>query len=187
MMRLGILGSTRGTNMLALIEAIEQKQLAATIQLVLSNKPHALILERAKTAGLNAQFLDAKAYSREEYDTQISQLLQDNKIDLVVLIGYMRILSKEFVTQWHNKVINVHPSLLPAFSGKMDKEVHQAVLDAQIKETGCSIHYVTEVVDAGPVILQKKCPVLPFDTVDSLKERVQNLEGLALIEAIQML
>ena len=96
-------------------------------------------------------------------------------------VGYMRILSAEFVTEWNNKVINVHPSLLPAFAGKMDLEVHQAVLD----ETGCTIHYVTPEVDEGPVLLQKKCAVLKNDTAESLKNRVQLLEGAALVEAIQ--
>jgi len=187
MMRLGILGSTRGTNMLTLIDAIKNHTLAATIEVVISNNPHAFILERAKINELNAHFLSAEGLTRTEYDKKLTQLLLQYEVDLVVLIGYMRILSEDFVTQWHNKVINVHPSLLPAFAGKMDTEVHQAVLDSGIKETGCTIHYVTQQVDAGPVILQKKCPVLANDTALLLKERVQQLEGIALVEAIQLL
>ena len=184
MIRLGILGSTRGTNMLALIDAIEQKKLDATIEIVISNKAEAQILERAATHGIKNLFINHQGLNRTEFDQKITDQLVQHQVDLVVLIGYMRILSKEFVTDWHHKVINVHPSLLPAFAGKMDREVHQAVLDSGIKETGCSIHYVTEAVDEGPVILQKRCPVLVDDGVDTLKARVQQLEGLALVEAI---
>ena len=187
MIRLGILGSTRGTNMLALIQAIEDSILLATIEIVISNKPNALILERAKTSGLSAQYISPEGLNRSEYDKKISDLLVKHHVDLVVLIGYMRILSPDFVSFWSNKVINVHPSLLPAFAGKMDVQVHQAVLDVGMKETGCTIHYVTQHIDAGPIILQKKCRVSPDDTVESLKEKVQKLEGLALVQSIQLI
>ena len=90
----------------------------------------------------------------------------------------------EFIAKWRNKIINVHPSLLPAFAGGVDQDVHQSVLKAGLKETGCTIHWVTEAVDAGPVIIQKKCPVFLNDTVDTLKKRVQGLEGEALVEAV---
>jgi phosphoribosylglycinamide formyltransferase-1 len=182
--RLGILGSTRGTNMLTLIDAIENRSLPVNIELVISNRSNALILERAQTHGLLTEYLNPEGLSRSEYDQKISMLFQKHQVDLIVLIGYMRILSLEFVTQWNNKVINVHPSLLPNFAGKMDAAVHEAVLTSGIKETGCTVHYVTQQVDAGPIIVQKKCPVLRCDTVDLLKERVQKLEGIALIEAI---
>ncbi|CEG57091.1 phosphoribosylglycinamide formyltransferase [Legionella fallonii] len=187
MIRLGILGSTRGTNMLTLIDRINKRHLSASIEVVISNKSQAMILERAVDYGLNAEFLSPVGLSRSEYDQQISERLLHYHVDLVVLIGYMRILSPEFVTAWHDKVINIHPSLLPAFAGKMDVEVHQAVLDSGVKETGCTVHYVTEQVDDGPILLQKKCPVFSGDTVESLKQRVQELEGLALVEAIQSL
>lgn len=184
MMRLGVLGSTRGTLMLNLIDAISQQILSAEISIVLSNKKDALILENAKKHGLQAQFIDIANTTRDSYDAKITEILKKHQVDLVVLIGFMRILSKNFVESWANKIINVHPSLLPAFAGKMDKQVHQAVLDAKINETGCSVHYVTEEVDTGPIIIQKKCEVLADDTVDQLKARVQSLEGAALIEAI---
>jgi phosphoribosylglycinamide formyltransferase-1 len=187
MIRLGILGSTRGTNMLTLIEVINKGILPATIEVVISNKANALILERALNHGLKAEFLSSEGLSRRDYDQQINERLLHYHVDLVVLIGYMRILSSDFVAEWNNKVINVHPSLLPAFAGKMDAGVHQAVLDSGVQETGCTIHYVTHQVDAGPIILQKKCEVLANDTVDSLKQRVQALEGLALVEAIQLI
>ncbi|MFI4962305.1 MAG: phosphoribosylglycinamide formyltransferase [Legionellales bacterium] len=187
MIKLGILGSTRGTNMLTLIEAIESGTLAASIEVVISNKSNALILERAAAKGIPIETVNPKGFVAGESDRIMSDLLSQYHVDLVVLIGYMRILSKEFVSLWNNKIINVHPSLLPAFAGKMDGDVHQAVLDSGVKETGCTIHYVTEQVDAGPIILQKKCRVLAGDTADSLKERVQLLEGCALIEAISVI
>jgi phosphoribosylglycinamide formyltransferase 1 len=183
--QLGILGSTRGTVMLDLFEAIQHKQLDANISIVLSNKSDAMILENARKHGCHALFVDPNHLTREAYDRQLSHALQEAQVDLVVLIGYMRILSGEFLKIWHDKVINVHPSLLPAFSGKMNHDVHQAVLDAKIKETGCTVHYVTEEVDSGPILVQEKCRVLPGDTVERLKARVQALEGVALIAAIK--
>lgn len=187
MIRLAILGSTRGTNMLTIIDAIKQKQLNAEIKIVLSNKADAMILERAKNHGLPAQFVDSANQTRESFDQKVSELLREYAIDLIVLIGYMRILSPAFVKQWENKIINVHPSLLPAFAGKMDLDVHRAVLAAGVKETGCTVHQVTQEVDAGPIVIQKKCVVLAEDTPEHLKERVQQLEGVALVEAIRLL
>ncbi len=186
MIRLGILGSTRGTNMLAIIDAIEKKKLSATIEIVISNKAEAMILERAKSYHLPTQFIDGKNIPREIFDQQVSKVLHDHQVDLVVLIGYMRILSADFVREWENKIINIHPSLLPAFAGKMDLDVHRDVLAAGVKETGCTVHFVTEEVDAGPIIVQKKCMVLDNDTPESLKSRVQSLEGEAMVEAITM-
>lgn len=183
-MRLAILGSTRGTNLSAIADAIARRKLNAEIEIVISNKPDSGILERAREHRLRAQFIDQAGLSRDEFDARVSKVLHEYKIDLVVLIGYMRILSAAFVRDWKDKIINVHPSLLPAFAGKMDLDVHQAVLDARAAETGCTVHYVTEDVDAGPIILQKSCAVMPGDSAESLKARVQQLEGAALVEAI---
>ncbi len=182
--RLGILGSTRGTDMLAIAAAIREQRLPATIEIVISNKADAVILQRACELDLNAQFIATENLSRTEYDKKVSAVLHEYQVDLIILIGYMRILSNYFIAEWRNKIINVHPSLLPAFSGDMDENVHQAVLEAGIKETGCTVHYVTEDVDAGPIIMQKKCAVLAHDNINSLKERVQKLEGEALVAAI---
>lgn len=186
LLRLGILGSTRGTGMLEIVSGIRDGRLQAKIEMVISNRCDALILERAKSLGLQTTFVDPQGLSRPAYDQKISDLFRACQIDLILLIGYMRILSPEFVRAWKNKIMNVHPSLLPAFAGKMDLDVHKAVLAASQKETGCTVHYVTEDVDAGPIIVQKKCPVLEDDTAETLKMRVQALEGNALIEAIQM-
>jgi phosphoribosylglycinamide formyltransferase-1 len=186
-MNLGILGSTRGTDLEALISAIQQQLLDSTIQIVISNKEDAYILQRAERYNIPCQFVNPVGLSREAFDEQVTVLLRQYQVDLIVLIGYMRILSEQFIHTWRNKVINVHPSLLPAFSGKMDQNVHQAVLESGVIETGCTVHWVTEEVDAGPILIQRKCPVLTTDTALTLKVRVQELEGQALIDAIQLI
>lgn len=184
MIRLGILGSTRGSTMLALIKAIEERRLAARIEVVISNREDAVILSRAREYGLRSVFIPANGLGREAYDMKISECLKAQDVNLLVLIGYMRILSARFVQDWPNRVINVHPSLLPAFAGKMDLDVHKAVIEAREKKTGCTVHFVTEAVDSGPIILQKSCPVRAEDTPELLKQRVQALEAETLVEAI---
>jgi phosphoribosylamine--glycine ligase len=181
---LGILGSTRGTDLQAIIDAIEQKRLAAHLKVVVSNKENAYILERARKHELPAIFLDP---TQAEFETKLSEIFRRSAVDFIILIGYMRILSADFVKEWQHKIINVHPSLLPAFAGGMNQHVHQSVLESGEKKTGCTVHIVTEEVDAGPILVQKECDVLPGDTVETLKQRVQILEGDALIEAIQLL
>lgn len=185
MIRLGILGSTRGTNLSALVAAINNDSLDASIDIVISNKMDAPILESATNFGIKSVFVSPDGFSRQSYDFCLSNLLKQHGIDLVVLIGYMRILTPHFVCNWNNRIINVHPSLLPDFSGLMDLDVHRAVLNTAATITGCSVHFVTEDVDSGPLLVQKKCSVLVDDTPESLKSRVQQLEGQALVEAIQ--
>lgn len=185
MLHLAILGSTRGTDMVAIIEAIKEGQLAATIDIVVSDKSNAYILERARFNGIPAQSIESKGKSRAEFDRELLSLLNGYPIDVIILIGYMRILSSEFVHRYSNRIINVHPSLLPAFAGGMDLNVHQAVLDAHVKETGCTVHLVDEGVDTGKIICQKKCIVDMQDTAETLKQKVQKLEGEALVEALQ--
>ncbi len=187
MLHLAVLGSTKGTDLETIIQAIEEKKLNANIEVVISNKADAYILERAQKHGLKAVFLDPTNMTREEYDTKILQELTNLKIDYILLIGYMRILSTKFVRAYPHKILNVHPSLLPAFAGGMNANVHQAVLAAGVKETGCTIHYVDEGVDSGEIILQKKCPIAPNETVESLKNKVQKLEGEAFIEILNTL
>jgi phosphoribosylglycinamide formyltransferase-1 len=184
--RLGILGSTRGTDMLPIIAAIEQQQLSASLACVISNKAGAQILERARAHHIPAFFIDPSAKSRVEYDELLTAELRRHRVELIILIGYMRILSADFIAEWRDKVINVHPSLLPEFAGGMNNDVHAAVLQAGKTETGCTVHYVTEQIDGGHVLIQKRCPVFPGDTVDTLKTRVQELEGISLVEAIQL-
>lgn len=183
--KLAILGSTRGTSLQPIIDAIAQGKLDASIEVVISNKSDAYILERVKNHNIPALFIESKGKTREQFDAEVMKILDEKKIDLVLLIGYMRFLSKPFVEKWWNKIMNVHPSLLPAFAGGMDLNVHQAVLDAGVKETGCTIHFVDEGADTGEIIIQKKCSVDPGETAETLKTKVQKLEGEAFIEAIR--
>jgi phosphoribosylglycinamide formyltransferase-1 len=184
-LKVGVLGSTRGTALQGILDAIESGALDAKIVVVVSDKQSALILDRAEKHGVPALFLDPTGLKREAYDTQVSSALQEFGVELMLLIGYMRIVSAKFVETWKGRLLNVHPSLLPAFGGLMNQKVHEAVLAAGVSETGCTIHQVTEEVDGGPIVLQKRCPVLPGDTVEMLKDRVQALEQSAFVEVLQ--
>ncbi len=187
MIRLGVLGSTKGTDLQAIINAINSGDLKAQVSVVISNRSNSFILERAKLNQVPSFFVSTKNKTRSQFDSEVTELLVKNKIELVLLIGFMRILSSKFCQKWHKKIINVHPSLLPKYSGGMDTDVHSEVLKNKDIETGCTIHFVTEKVDAGPILIQKKCLVNEKDTVSSLKKKVQKLEGDAFIEAIKTL
>jgi phosphoribosylglycinamide formyltransferase-1 len=184
-LRVGVLGSTRGTALKGVLDAIAAGTLDVDLRIVISDKPTAPILDRAKLYKAPSLFLDPTGLTREQYDERISAELRKAKVELILLIGYMRILSSHFVAEWSGRLLNVHPSLLPAFAGLMNRKVHEAVLSTGVPETGCTIHQVTEEVDGGPIVLQKRCPVLPGDTVDSLKDRVQALEQSAFIDVLR--
>ena len=186
MLKLAILASTKATDMQAVIDAIEQKRLNAAISIVISNKADAYALERAKKHNINAVFIEPKGKDKETYDKEISKVLDDNKIDLILLIGYMRYLSPWFVNKYRWRVMNIHPSLLPKFAGGMDKNVHQAVLDAGEKVTGCTLHFVDEGADTGPIIMQKEVKIEKGETADTLKEKVQKAEQEVLLKAIDL-
>jgi phosphoribosylglycinamide formyltransferase-1 len=184
-LKVGVLGSTRGTALQGVLDALAANTLDVELVIVVSDKANAPILERASASGVPTRFIDATGLKRTEYDALVSDALVEAGADLVLMIGYMRIVSAGFVETWRGRLLNVHPSLLPAFGGKMDKSVHEAVLAAGVVETGCTIHQVTEEVDAGPIVLQKRCAVFPDDTAESLKERVQALEQVAFVEVLQ--
>jgi phosphoribosylglycinamide formyltransferase-1 len=185
MIKLGVLGSTKGTDLQAIISAINSKSLKAQVSVVISDRSKSYILERARLNQIPSFFVSAKNKTRSQFDSEITKLLIKEKTELVLLIGFMRILSAEFCQRWHKKIINVHPSLLPKYSGGMDTNVHREVLKNNDHETGCTIHFVTEEVDSGPILVQKKCSVKKEDTISSLKKKVQKLEGEAFIEAIK--
>ena len=187
MINLGVLGSTKGTDLQAIINAINCGSLKAQVSVVISDRSKSYILERARLNQIPSFFVSAKNKTRSQFDSEITKLLIKEKIELVLLIGFMRILSAEFCQKWHKKIINVHPSLLPKYSGGMDTNVHSEVLRNNDHETGCTIHFVTEEVDSGPILVQKKCSVNKKDTISSLKKKVQKLEGEAFIEAIKTL
>jgi len=183
--KLGVLGSTKGTDLQAIINSIDQKKLSATVEVVISNSSNAYILERAANHNIPNYFISHSDKTRKQFDDEISALLKKYKVDLVLLIGFMRILSAEFCNEWKMRILNVHPSLLPKYAGGMDTNVHKEVIKNGDTETGCTIHFVTEEVDGGPILIQKKCSVAINDTPDSLKTKVQILEGDAFIEAIK--
>lgn len=187
MIKLGVLGSTNGTDSQAILNAIAGGVLDAEITVVISNQAKAYILERAQKHNVSAFFISHKDKTREEFDAEMTVVLKDHKVDLVLLVGFMRILSAEFCRKWQDRILNVHPSLLPKYAGGMDTNVHADVLKNGDTETGCTIHFVTEEVDVGPILVQKSCYVEIEDTVQSLKTKVQALEGAAFIEAIQLL
>ena len=184
--KIGVLGSTRGSSLQPIMRAISAGELPnVTIGCVLSNKKDSGILDRAKLHGLPSAHVPCKkGTDRATYDAMLTQQLEAHGCELILLVGFMRILSPEFCAKWRNRALNVHPSLLPAFAGGMDLEVHQAVVDAKATESGCTVHMVEEEVDGGAIVVQKKCKVLPTDTAATLKARVQPLEGPALCEAI---
>ena len=187
MIRLGVLGSTKGTDLQAILDAIQNDALDAEVVVVVSNRNKSYILERARHHNIPDVFVSQKGKTRNEFDREITATLLQYGSDLILLIGFMRILSAEFCQKWQDRILNVHPSLLPIYAGGMDTNIHEEVLRNGDVKTGCTIHFVTEEVDAGPILIQKKCTVTGIDTVESLKTKVQRLEGGAFIEAIKMI
>jgi len=186
MINIGVLGSTNGTDLQFILDAISAGTLDANISVVISNKDDSYILKRAQAHNTPNVFINHKNRTRENFDSEMTMILKEHKVELVLLIGFMRILSSDFCNEWSGKILNVHPSLLPKYAGGMDTNVHEEVLKNNDKETGCTIHLVTNEVDGGPIIIQKKCIVDSDDTIESLKTKVQDLEGAAFLEAIPM-
>tara|TARA_X000000368_G_scaffold186128_1_gene146932 strand:- start:2142 stop:2726 length:585 start_codon:yes stop_codon:yes gene_type:complete len=187
MIKIGVLGSTRGTDLQAVIDSINKKELVAEVAVVISNKKGAYILKRAEQNKIPSVFLSHKGLKRKEFDRKITNILKKNSVELILLIGFMRVLSSDFCQEWRDRLINVHPSLLPKYAGGMDSSIHEEVIKNGEKETGCTIHFVTEDVDGGPILIQKKCRVDDDDTVETLKAKVQQLEGIAFIESIKLI
>ncbi|MDP6629319.1 MAG: phosphoribosylglycinamide formyltransferase [Candidatus Marinimicrobia bacterium] len=187
MIKLGVLGSTNGTDLQTILDSIASGELNGKVSVVLSNRKNAYILERAKNHNVPAFFNSHKEKSREEFDDEMTAILKEHAVDLVLLIGFMRILSSKFCQDWRDRLLNVHPSLLPKYAGGMDTNVYEDVLKNGDAETGCTIHFVTDEVDDGPILIQKKCNIEPDETVYTLKTKVQQLEGIAFIEAIQLI
>lgn len=189
MYKVAILSSTRGTNFQSLIDAKKSGIIKDNVELscLISNKLDCGAIDKAEAVGIPAYFIDPKEKkTREEFDEAVVKILESHDVDLIVLGGYMRIISAPMVEKYRNRIINIHPSLLPKFGGGMDLDVHQAVIDAKEKETGMTIHFVDENVDSGKIVLQKSCKVLPDDTSDNLKGRVQDLEKEWYPKVVQM-
>ncbi len=176
-MRLGVLVSGRGSNLQSILDACQAKAIPAEVALVLSNQPGALALERAREAGAETAVLDHKAFAaRADFDRAAVDLLKGRGVELVCLAGFMRLLSPAFLSAFPGRVLNVHPSLLPAFPG-----LHAArqALQAQVRLAGCTVHFVDEGCDTGAIVVQAAVPVLPDDTEDSLGARILEEEHRA--------
>jgi len=186
--KIGVIASGGATALQPVLEAIAAGDLNASVEVVVSNKPGALALSRAEQHGIPAACVPSKGVQdREAYDRQLSAALESRGVQLVLAVGWMRILSPWFCRRWARRALNVHPSLLPDFAGGMDLEVHRAVLAANKRVSGCSIHFVEDVVDGGEIVYQATVPVLPGDTPESLKARVQPQEGPSFVKAIRQL
>jgi phosphoribosylglycinamide formyltransferase 1 len=182
--RTAILISGRGSNMAALVAAARAPDFPAEIVLVLSNKPDAAGLSLAKNAGVAAAAVDPKIYAgRDEFEGSMQALLDIHRIELICLAGFMRILSAPFVTRWRGRIINIHPSLLPAFRGL---DTHARALAAGVKLHGCTVHFVEPELDAGPIIAQSATPVLDDDTPETLAARVLAKEHELYAQALRL-
>jgi len=180
--RLGILLSGRGSNFEAIADSIAAGRLRAKIEIVISNRREAPGIEAARRRGLNALIIPSKGKQREEHDREVVTALTENKVDLVCLAGYMRLLSPWFVQQFPNRILNIHPSLLPAFPGL---EAQKQALEYGSKISGCTVHFVDEHLDHGAIIVQKMVPVLDSDDEHTLGARILQQEHIAYTEAIQ--
>jgi phosphoribosylglycinamide formyltransferase-1 len=181
--QIGILLSGRGSNFEAIADSVEAKRLPAEIALVISNRADAAGLESAKRRGLKARPIPSKGRSREEHDAEVVAALQQAQVDLVCLAGYMRLLSPEFVRAFPHRILNIHPSLLPAFPGL---DAQKQALEYGVKVSGCTVHFVDEHLDHGPIILQKTVPVFDTDDGHSLAARILEQEHIAYTEAIRL-
>jgi phosphoribosylglycinamide formyltransferase 1 len=186
--RIGVLASGRGSNLQAIIDAIEAGKLDARIVLVLSNKKDAVALERARKHGLADVFLDPKPFagqpdSREAYDRAVLDVLRKQDVELVLLAGYMKIVTPVLVKAYEHRMMNIHPSLLPSFPGL---DVQKKALEHGVKLSGCTVHFVTDGVDEGPIIIQAAVPIVEGDTAETLAARILVEEHKIYPKAVQL-
>ncbi len=184
-MRIGILISGRGSNMIALDDAVRNRLIPdCKIAIVISDKIGAAGLARAQERGLTTLVLERRGISREEHDRAIVAALKEHQVELVCLAGYMRLLSPGFINSFPGRILNIHPSLLPAFPGL---DAQQQALEHGVKWTGCTVHLVDDTLDGGPIVAQRVVPVLPEDTVETLAERILEQEHQLYPEAVALI
>jgi phosphoribosylglycinamide formyltransferase-1 len=180
---LGVLVSGRGSNLQAIMDAATAVKIDATVEVVICDKSQAQALDHARRNRVPAFFLNPKDYSsREKYDEAVVDLLRKHQVDLVILAGYMRLITSRLIEPYKNRIINIHPSLLPAFSGL---QAHRQALEWGVRVSGCTVHFVDETMDQGPIIIQAAVPVFDGDTVETLAARVLEQEHRILPQAIQ--
>jgi phosphoribosylglycinamide formyltransferase-1 len=183
--RIGVLLSGRGSNFEALAESVSAGRIPnAEMAIVISNKPDAPGLKRAETRGIPTRLIPSKGLQREVYDRQVAAVLQEYKVDLICLAGFMRLLSPYFIATFPQKILNIHPSLLPAFPGL---EAQKQALEHGVKFAGCTVHFVDENLDAGPIIVQAVVPVLDGDDEHALSERILKEEHRIYSEAVKII
>ncbi len=183
MKKLGILLSGRGTNFAAIAKSIQEGRIPAEIAVVISNRPEAPGIEYARQLGLDARVIPSKGKQREDHDAEVVGVLKEKRVDLVCLAGYMRLLSPLFIRAFPNHILNIHPALLPAFPGL---EGQKQALEYGVKVSGCTVHFVDEHLDHGPIVVQRTVPVLPDDDEHSLSARILEQEHIAYTEAINI-
>ncbi len=184
LLRLGVLASGRGSNLQAIIDKCDAGLVAAEVVQVISDQENAYALERAGNHGVPAVYINPKSYqTKEEYEWAIVQCLQENRVELVVLAGYMRIVGKVLLGSYVNRIMNIHPALLPSFPGTHGQ---RDALAYGVRFSGCTVHFVDEGMDTGPIILQAVVPVLPDDTVETLAARILQQEHKIYSDAVQL-
>ena len=184
MINVGVLASGRGTNLQAIIKAIKEGKIEGRISIVISDNRDAFALKRAKQNNIETEYINFKSFkNREDYDKEIMECLKEKDIDLVVLAGYMRILSSYFIKMYKNRIMNIHPALLPSFPGL---HAQRQAVEYGVKISGCTVHFVDEGVDSGPIILQKSVEVSADDTEESLAEKILKEEHQIYPRAIQL-
>lgn len=184
-MNIGILISGRGSNMLAIIKAVENGEIPnAKVSVVISDKPNAAGIEKAKLCGIETLIIERKGLNREEHDEKIITELRKREVEVVCLAGYMRLLSKKFIEAYPNRIVNIHPSLLPAFPGL---DAQKQAVEYGVKVSGCTVHFVDEKLDHGPIILQKAVEVKDDDTPESLSTRILEQEHKIYVEALKLI
>lgn len=189
MKKLGVLISGGGTNLQAIIDNIENGNIRGRIELVVSNNKRAYGLIRAQRAGIDSLFINPKDFSsNQEYNLKLIQEFKARKVDLIVLAGYLKILSPDFIKEFRNRIINIHPSLIPSFSGDgyYGERVHRAVIQYGCKVSGATVHLVDEGTDTGPIILQECVKVDDEETVESLQRKVLEVEHKILVDAVRL-
>jgi len=182
--KIAVLVSGRGSNLQAIVDSIEKGYIKnAEINVVISNKANAYALERAKNHGIRTVFVDPGEYDRAEYDSAILSVLNQYDTDLLLLAGYFRLLGSEIIEAYRNRIMNIHPSLLPAFKGL---HAQKQAFEYGVKVAGCTVHFVDEGLDSGPIILQRCVPVLPEDTEETLTSRILEQEHIIYPEAVRL-
>lgn len=187
--KIGVLISGGGTNLQSIIDNIKNGNINGEIKLIISNRKEAYGLTRGKDAGIESIDVDRKLFNNEEeYNLQLIKEFKERDVELIILAGYLKVLSKEFIHEFGGRIINIHPSLIPSFCGKgyYGEKVHQGVLDYGVKVTGATVHFVDEGTDTGPIILQDIVYVDNEDTVDTLKEKVLKIEHKLLVQAVKL-